>query len=93
MSSRRGTIRVPARLSEVTPPGTVFLPFHWGDLYTPGSAVNYLTIAALDRASRQPELKFCAVAVEKVREPVQPAVVEPHLLQLGLLAAQTSNAV
>jgi ferredoxin-nitrate reductase len=93
VSSRRGTIRLAARLSEATPPGTVFLPFHWGDLYAPANAVNYLTIAALDMASRQPELKFCAVAVEKVREPVQPAVVEPYLLQLGLQAAQMSNAV
>jgi ferredoxin-nitrate reductase len=66
VSSRRGTIQVPARLSETVAPGTVFLPFHWGDLYGSGNAVNYLTISATDTMSRQPELKFCAVAVEKV---------------------------
>jgi ferredoxin-nitrate reductase len=67
ISSRRGTVRLPARLSAAVPAGTVFLPFHWGDLFTPANAVNYLTISATDTISRQPELKFCAVSVEKVR--------------------------
>jgi ferredoxin-nitrate reductase len=66
ISSRRGTIRLPARLSDTIAPGQVFLPFHWGELYMPGNAVNLLTIAATDTISKQPELKFCAVAVEKV---------------------------
>jgi ferredoxin-nitrate reductase len=66
VSSRRGTIRVPAHLTDVVAPGTVFLPFHWGDLFGPDNAVNYLTIAATDSMSRQPELKFCAVLLEKV---------------------------
>lgn len=80
LSSRRGTIRVPARLSDAVAPGTVFLPFHWGDLFGPHQACNYLTIAATDTISKQPELKFCAVAVEKV-----PATaVEPPALPLQL---------
>jgi ferredoxin-nitrate reductase len=70
VSSRRGTIQVPAHLSEVVAPGTVFLPFHWGDLYSPDNAVNYLTISATDSLSKQPELKFCAVALEKVPAPL-----------------------
>jgi ferredoxin-nitrate reductase len=69
VSSRRGTIQVPARYSDAVVPGTVFLPFHWGDLFSPGNAVNHLTISATDTLSRQPELKFCAVAVEKVAAP------------------------
>jgi anaerobic selenocysteine-containing dehydrogenase len=36
VSSRRGTIRLPARLSADAMPGTVFLPFHWGDQFAPG---------------------------------------------------------
>jgi ferredoxin-nitrate reductase len=67
VSSRRGTIQVPARLTETVAPGTVFLPFHWGDLFAPDGAVNYLTIAATDSMSKQPELKACAVSLEKVR--------------------------
>jgi ferredoxin-nitrate reductase len=66
LSSRRGTIRVPIRLSDRVPPGLVFVPFHWGDLFGPGNATNYLTIAATGRVAKQPELKFCAVALAKV---------------------------
>ena len=78
VSSRRGTIRLPARLSDAVPPGTVFLPFHWGDLYAPDNAVNYLTIGAIDAVSRQPELKFCAVALEKVGPPQRAPVSARH---------------
>ncbi|HZQ37455.1 MAG TPA: molybdopterin dinucleotide binding domain-containing protein, partial [Dehalococcoidia bacterium] len=70
VSSRRGTIRLPVKFSEMAAPGVVFLPFHWGDQFASGNAVNYLTISATDTISRQPELKFCAVAVEKVAEPM-----------------------
>jgi ferredoxin-nitrate reductase len=66
LSSRRGTIRLPVRLSERVPPGIVFVPFHWGDLFGPGNAANYLTIAATGRVAKQPELKFCAVALAPV---------------------------
>jgi hypothetical protein len=44
----------------------VFVPFHWGDLYGEGNAANYLTISAIGRIAKQPELKFCAVNLEKV---------------------------
>ncbi len=66
ISSRRGTIQLPARLSDDVPPGMVFIPFHWGDLFGEGNAANYLTISALGRVAKQPELKFCAVNLEKV---------------------------
>jgi ferredoxin-nitrate reductase len=65
VSSRRGTIQVPVRVRDGLAPGMVFLPFHWGDLYAPANAVNYLTISAIGRVAKQPELKFCAVNVEK----------------------------
>ncbi len=71
VSSRRGTIQVPVRVSDGVTPGMVFLPFHWGDLYAPENAVNYLTISAIGRIAKQPELKFCAVNVEKVAAPVR----------------------
>jgi ferredoxin-nitrate reductase len=66
LSSRRGTIQLPARISTAVPPGVVFLPFHWGDLYAPQNAANYLTIAALDGTSKQPEFKICAISLEKI---------------------------
>jgi ferredoxin-nitrate reductase len=76
VSSRRGTIRVKAHLSDAVSPGTVFLPMHWGDLFGSGNAINYLTISATDTMSKQPELKFCAVAVEKAPADDEPADVE-----------------
>src|SRR5262249_48817912 len=66
LSSRRGTIQLPARLSDGVSPGMVFVPFHWGDLFAPDTAPNYWTISAIGRVAKQPELKFCAVALEKV---------------------------
>jgi ferredoxin-nitrate reductase len=88
VSSRRGTIRLPVRVSGQALPGLVFAPFHWGDLYNPGHAVNSLTISATDPLSKQPELKFCAVAIEKVLANLdEPAGndLEPALLQVGIL--------
>ena len=66
LSTRRGTVRLPVRLSDRVPPGLVFVPFHWGDQFGEGNAANYLTISATGRVAKQPELKFCAVALAKV---------------------------
>jgi anaerobic selenocysteine-containing dehydrogenase len=63
VSSRRDTVTVEARLTDTLRPGTVFMPFHWGDLFAPGQAANNLTNDALDPISRQPEFKACAVAI------------------------------
>lgn len=69
ISSRRGTVQLPARLRDGVLPGMVFVPFHWGDQFNEGNAANYLTISAIGRVAKQPELKFCAVALEKVAAP------------------------
>jgi ferredoxin-nitrate reductase len=66
IQSRRGTVYLPARLSPAVRPGLLFAPFHWGDLWGQDRAINYSTIAALDAQSKQPELKYCAVAVDSV---------------------------
>ncbi|HEV3115458.1 MAG TPA: nitrate reductase [Gemmataceae bacterium] len=75
LSSRRGTVQLPARLRSSVLPGMVFVPFHWGDLYGEGNAANYLTISAIGRVAKQPELKFCAVNVEKVGHGVRERVM------------------
>jgi ferredoxin-nitrate reductase len=69
ISSRRGTVQLPARLRDGVSRGMVFVPFHWGDLFSAGNAANYLTISAIGRVAKQPELKFCAVNLEKVPQP------------------------
>lgn len=60
VSSRRGQIETTARVSGKTNPGETWMPFHFQD----GNS-NWLTIAALDRVSKAPEYKVCAIRVEK----------------------------
>lgn len=83
LSTRRGTIQLPARLKKGMSIGMVFVPFHWGDLFGEGNAANYLTISAIGRVAKQPELKFCAVNVEKVASPRHRRVALPSLMELG----------
>ena len=59
VSSRRGKVRVKAKVTDRRPSGTVFMNFHFRE-----AAVNLLTNPALDPASKIPELKVCAVKVE-----------------------------
>ncbi len=60
MVSRRGSLRIKARVSEVTDRGVAFVPFHFYE-----AAVNELTNNALDPVSKIPEFKVCAVKIEK----------------------------
>jgi anaerobic selenocysteine-containing dehydrogenase len=70
LTSRRGTIRLPARFNDGLRRGMLFAPFHWGDLWGRQAAANYLTISAIGRVAKQPELKYCAVHVEKSLVPI-----------------------
>lgn len=60
VTSRRGQVETTARVSGKTNPGETWMPFHFQDANS-----NWLTIAALDRVSKAPEYKVCAVRVEK----------------------------
>lgn len=60
LRTRRGRARMRARLTPTIRPDTVFAPFHWAGEQT----INDLTNPALDPASRMPEFKVCAVALE-----------------------------
>jgi len=58
--SRRGRVRgVELRLTEITAPGQVFMPFHFAE-----TNVNEVTQDAFDPISREPNYKQCAVRVE-----------------------------
>jgi formate dehydrogenase alpha subunit len=61
--SRRGEVQVRASLTDNTPPGTVFMVFHFAEALT-----NALTSPALDPVAKAPELKVCAVRVERMVE-------------------------
>jgi formate dehydrogenase major subunit len=58
--SRRGSMRIKAVVGEITDRGVAFVPFHFYE-----AAVNELTNSALDPISKIPELKVCAVRIEK----------------------------
>jgi anaerobic selenocysteine-containing dehydrogenase len=61
VSTPRGALRLPARISDGRP-GTVFLPFHYGDQ----GPANELTITAWDPVSKQPMFKVCGCRVRRV---------------------------
>ncbi len=71
ITSRRGTVQIKAAITDRVPEGVLFLPMHWGDQFAPGNAANYLTISAIGRVAKQPELKHCAVQVEKAHVPAE----------------------
>jgi len=60
VTSRRGDIEARARISDMAVKGTIFIPFHYA-----GAAANKLTNSALDPTAKIPELKVCAVRIEK----------------------------
>ena len=62
VTSRRGSIVVPARIDPGLRPGLVFTTFHFNDVV----ATNLLTIDATDPKSGTAEFKACAVRLERV---------------------------
>jgi formate dehydrogenase alpha subunit len=61
VSSRRGSIRLKAKISDMPKPNVVFIPFHFAE-----AAANKLTIDALDPTCKIPEFKVCACKIEKI---------------------------
>ncbi len=60
VSSRRGSIQARLKISPKAVDGTLFIPFHFSN-----AAANRLTNAKLDPVAKIPELKVCAIKVEK----------------------------
>lgn len=67
LTTARGSLAVPARVTDSIRPDTVFVPFHWAGT----GSVNRLTSDATDPVSGMPEFKVCAVEVTSAR--VRPA--------------------
>jgi len=63
VSSRRGSIRIKAQVTDKPKPNVVFMPFHFYE-----AAANVLTIDALDPACKIPEYKVCACKIEKIAQ-------------------------
>lgn len=60
VTSRRGSIKVTAKINHRSQNGVIFIPFHFAE-----AAANRLTNPALDPVAKIPEFKVCAVKVEK----------------------------
>jgi len=58
--SRRGEVTAKAKVTEVSPVGVISMTFHFAE-----SPTNVLTNPALDPVAKIPELKVCAVRVER----------------------------
>jgi formate dehydrogenase major subunit/formate dehydrogenase alpha subunit len=61
VASRRGAIELAVLISARPSKGVVFIPFHYRE-----AAANVLTNTALDPISKIPELKVCAVKIERL---------------------------
>ncbi|NKQ35459.1 MAG: formate dehydrogenase subunit alpha [Chloroflexi bacterium] len=62
--SRRGAIKTRVLVTERSPQGTIFIPFHFAE-----AAANLLTAVQLDRRAKIPDYKITAVAIEKTIPP------------------------
>lgn len=60
--SRRGRVRVHARVTDRSPTGVVFMSFH----FPSSTLTNVLTTDAYDPITETPEFKACAIRIERV---------------------------
>jgi formate dehydrogenase major subunit len=61
VSSRRGQVSASARITRRSPPGVVFMTFHYAE-----AAANILTPTNIDPIAKIPEYKFSTVRVEPI---------------------------
>jgi len=72
LTSRRGSIVLPAQASDTVAPMQAYVAMHWGDEFLASAGgVNALTAPAFCPQSRQPELKHAAVKLTKAELPWQ----------------------
>jgi sulfite reductase (NADPH) flavoprotein alpha-component len=69
--SRRRKAVVQVRVTAETRQGTCFMLSHWARQFGFYRSANNLTLTARDPLSRQPELKACAVRVQKLTDFMQ----------------------
>jgi ferredoxin-nitrate reductase len=67
VANTRGELSVRARVTDTIKPGVLFMPMHWGRAFNHGSGrVNVLTSSRVDPRSREPDFKYCAVAMKRL---------------------------
>jgi formate dehydrogenase major subunit len=61
VSSRRGRVEAKVQVTDICPPGTVSMTFHFAETPT-----NVLTCSEIDPVAKTPATKVCAVRVERM---------------------------
>lgn len=69
ISNKRGSLNMAVEASDTVYPAQSFIPMHWGSQFMAGLGVNALMPSAVDKTSKQPELKHTAVKIEKLHLP------------------------
>lgn len=76
VKSRRGEVRLKAKITTTIKRGVVFLPMHWGKILGNDlNRANNVTSDLIDPVSKEPDFKFCAVSVKKYKKPQQKIIV------------------
>ena len=66
VSSRRGAVEVPVKITDMSPHGTIFMSFAFPEL----TQTNRLTSDAYDFITETPEFKACAVRIDPITTPI-----------------------
>ena len=61
VTSRRGSVQCKVHVTDIVPPGVLFMTFHYSEV-----RANLLTNNTLDPIAKIPEFKVSAVKVEKI---------------------------
>jgi len=69
VSSAQGELTLPLRADASVAPAQVYVPMHWGSEFVAGLGVNALTQPGFCPESKQPELKYAAVSVQRLELP------------------------
>lgn len=65
----RGAVQVPVKITDEIKHGVVFLPMHWGKIFSGNSVrTNNLTFDLVDPKSKEPDFKYSVVEVRKFRK-------------------------
>lgn len=76
VKSSKGNVIVKAKVTNDIKQGVVFLPMHWGKIKDSDLCrTNNLTITLVDPISKEPNLKFTPVEVQKYIKPKQKLIV------------------
>lgn len=76
VKSKKGVVRVRAKISENIKRGVVFLPMHWGkQLQNDLNRANNLTNTIVDPISKEPDFKYTRVSVSKYKKSKENIVV------------------